>query len=123
MDQEQTNRFLKQIIIGCDYLSLLQDRSTQIGHKEGSIIHEVTKNGQVILGDMAQFEVAIVSKTRFASCQWLFYMRRYIGILWSLDRIQCFLWLCSGTCIIPGQASRPTILILSPSTAVSGMNA
>ena len=67
LNEEQTERLLRQIMVGCDYLALLQDRAEQVGHKNGMIIHEITKNGSVILGDMAQFVVAMIKASRILS--------------------------------------------------------
>ena len=64
MTPEQAQRFLKQVMVGCDYLALLQDRSEQVGHERGTLVHEVTKNGQILLADLALFVVSMVKASR-----------------------------------------------------------
>lgn len=64
MTKDQTQRMLKQICIGCDYLVLLQDKATQIGFPLGAVIHDIPKYMEIVLGDVAQFVVAMAKASK-----------------------------------------------------------
>lgn len=59
MTIEENIRIMKQIVVGCDYLTMLQKKAVQLGFPNGSIVHEVPNQMQVILGDVALFVVAM----------------------------------------------------------------
>lgn len=64
MSEDQNKRLAQQIIQGCDYLALCQDKAKSVGFPEGAIVHEIPNHMLVIPGDVAQFTVALVRASR-----------------------------------------------------------
>lgn len=61
---EQNRRLAAQIIQGCDYLALCQDKAQSVGYPEGAIVHEIPNHMLVIPGDVAQSVVAFTRASR-----------------------------------------------------------
>lgn len=62
--ENNLDRLCKQIINGCDYLSLCQDKAYRLGFPEGAIIHEIPNQMFIIPGDTAQSVVAFARASR-----------------------------------------------------------
>jgi hypothetical protein len=58
LSPEDKQRATAQIIHGCDYLSLLQDQATRLGHPAGALVHELPNHNFLIPGDQAQAAAA-----------------------------------------------------------------
>lgn len=56
---DDQDRLKAQIIQGCDYLCLLQDRAEALGLPEGAMVHEIPSGNMVIPGNVAQTVVAL----------------------------------------------------------------
>jgi hypothetical protein len=65
LTEDQQSRLVRQIINGCDYLALCQDKAEDIGFDKGSIIHEIPNNMILSPGDTAQSVVETVEKVLF----------------------------------------------------------
>jgi hypothetical protein len=59
LSRENQTRLKKQIVHGCDYLALCQDRAEDLGLERGSMVHEIPSNNTVIPGNIAQTVVAL----------------------------------------------------------------
>ena len=59
-----TDRLLRQLIHGCDYLAICQDKAAQVGFPAGALVHEIPNHMVVIPGDAAQSAVAFVRVSR-----------------------------------------------------------
>lgn len=64
LSAEEVDRLQKQIIHGCDYLGICQDKAQKIGFPEGALIHEIPNHMVVIPGDVAQSVVAFTRASR-----------------------------------------------------------
>ena len=61
---DEVTRIAGQIIHGCDYIALCQDKAEQVGYPEGAIIHEIPNHMIIIPGDIAQSVVALAKASR-----------------------------------------------------------
>lgn len=59
-----SRRVADQIVQGCDYIAICQDKAKSIGFPEGSIVHEIPSYLHVIPGDVAQSVVAFAKSSR-----------------------------------------------------------
>ncbi|GAB4491685.1 MAG: hypothetical protein Fur0016_02150 [Anaerolineales bacterium] len=57
-------RLAKQIMHGCDYLVLCQQRADDLGWPPGSVVHEIPNHPVLIPQDQGQFVVAIAKASR-----------------------------------------------------------
>ncbi|HEY5560969.1 MAG TPA: hypothetical protein VIK72_04290 [Clostridiaceae bacterium] len=64
LEGDEVKRLSAQIIQGCDYIGMCQDKSEKVGHPKGSIIHEIPNHMVVIPGDVAQSVVALSYASR-----------------------------------------------------------
>lgn len=60
----ENRRIADQIVKGCDYIALCQDKAARMGLPEGAIIHEIPNHLHVIPGDVAQSVVAFARASR-----------------------------------------------------------
>lgn len=58
-------RLAKQIMHGCDYLVLCQQRAADLGWPKGSIVHELPNHPVLIPQDQGQFVVALAKASRY----------------------------------------------------------
>ncbi|MFP4662743.1 MAG: hypothetical protein ACLFPF_11160 [Halanaerobiales bacterium] len=65
LSDEDWDRVARQVIQGCDYLALCQDKAVKIGFPEGSLIHEIPNHMQVIPGDQVKAAVAFTRASRY----------------------------------------------------------
>lgn len=67
LTDEEQSRVVCQLINGCDYLGLCQDKAERLGYPKGAIIHEIPNHILVIPGDVAQSTVAFAYTSRLLS--------------------------------------------------------
>lgn len=65
LGQEDSLRLAWQIIHGCDYLILCQQRAADLGWPAGSVVHEIPNHPVLIPQDQGQFVVALAKAARF----------------------------------------------------------
>lgn len=64
LSETQVDRLRRQIIHGCDYLTVLQDAAERIGAPFGPLVHEIPNHLVLIPGDTAQAVVALAHAGR-----------------------------------------------------------
>jgi hypothetical protein len=79
LTEDQQSRLVRQIINGCDYLALCQDKAEDIGFDKGSIIHEIPNNMILIPGDTAQSVVAFAYASRLLTARNYDKSREYLA--------------------------------------------
>ena len=67
IEPEDRERLIKQIMVGCDYIGICQDKAEELGHPKGAIVHEIPSFIQIIPGDIAQSTVAFAMVSRLLS--------------------------------------------------------
>jgi len=64
LDKKDVDRLIKQIIVGCDYLAVCQDKARRMKYPAGAIIHEIPNHLSIIVGDTAQGVVSFAKASR-----------------------------------------------------------
>ena len=64
MEDEDVRRLSAQILHGCDYIGLCQDKARSLDFPDGSMIHEINGGHLVIPGDVAQSVTALAYASR-----------------------------------------------------------
>lgn len=64
LGREDSLRLANQIIHGCDFLSLCQQRAADLGWPEGSVLHEIPNHPTLIPQDQGQFSVSLAKAAR-----------------------------------------------------------
>ena len=64
VEPKDRERLVAQIMVGCDYIGICQDKAEELGHPKGAIIHEIPSFIQVIPGDIAQSTVAFAMASK-----------------------------------------------------------
>jgi hypothetical protein len=67
LSQEDQNRLKTQIVHGCTYLSIMQDKAQRLGLGDGALVHEIPNGLRVVPGDAAQAVVAFAHASRLLS--------------------------------------------------------
>ena len=65
LSPQERKKLVTQVIQGCDYLALCQDKAESVGYPAGSLIHEIPNQMVVIPGDQAKAAVALTRASRF----------------------------------------------------------
>ncbi len=64
LGRENAERLMNQIIQGCDYLCLCQQRAADLGFPDGALVHEIPNHPVVIPQDQGQAVVALSKAAR-----------------------------------------------------------
>lgn len=64
MGREGSERLMEQIMQGCDYLCLCQQRAADLGLPDGALVHELPNHAVVIPQDQGQAVVALAKASR-----------------------------------------------------------
>jgi hypothetical protein len=64
LSREDYQRLIRQICHGCDYLGACQDKATQLGLPEGSLVHDLNLAPHLVPADAAQATVALAYASR-----------------------------------------------------------
>lgn len=65
LGREDGLRLARQIMHGCDYLVLCQQRAADLGWPPGSVVHEIPNHPVLIPQDQGQFVVALAKASRY----------------------------------------------------------
>ena len=65
LGREDSLRLAKQIMLGCDYLALCQQRASDLGWPAGSLVHEIPNHAVLIPQDQGQAAVALAKAARY----------------------------------------------------------
>lgn len=65
MGRENADRLMQQLIHGCDYLCLCQQRASDLGLPDGAMVHELPNHTITILQDHGQAVVALAKAAKF----------------------------------------------------------
>lgn len=65
LGREDSLRLARQIMHGCDYLVLCQQRAADLGWPPGSVVHELPNHPVLIPQDQGQFVVALAKASRY----------------------------------------------------------
>ncbi|MCS6995282.1 MAG: hypothetical protein NZP74_15805, partial [Anaerolineales bacterium] len=65
LGREDGRRLARQIMHGCDYLVLCQQRAADLGWPPGSVVHEIPNHPVLIPQDQGQFVVALAKASRY----------------------------------------------------------
>ncbi|ANE45748.1 hypothetical protein SY83_04920 [Paenibacillus swuensis] len=67
MSGDETRRLKQQLVQGCDYLAICQDKAEQLGLGEGAVVHELPNHMMVIPGSVIQCSIAFSYTSRLLS--------------------------------------------------------
>jgi len=64
LTRQQLEEVYEQMVVGANYVALCQDKSIELGYKEGAVVHEVRENLKVVTGNVAKTAMILAKISR-----------------------------------------------------------